>query len=198
MREAEKKMSEEITLGLLTFDGEPYDDGMRVFTRASYDSDVVWLTTAEWQSLVDLATLQHDLTAARAEVERLTAAHDFEERIATEALEERDACIEQINHIADALGDEGEWSNLHDRGDAALYLARNAVAEAESLRAEVERLRKAAPVMLTVMAWLADEASTNDLRDIALWHANADSERLETWLDAERAKTPARAERESK
>ena len=75
------------------------------------------------------------------EVERLGAAHDWEERIATDTLEERDARIKQIDDIADALGDEGEWSNLHDRGDAALELARDAVAEVERLRTEVERMR---------------------------------------------------------
>lgn len=58
-----------------------------------------------------------------------------------DALEERDARCQQIDAIADALGDEGEWTNLHDRGNAALSLAEAAVAEVESIRAENAKLR---------------------------------------------------------
>jgi hypothetical protein len=58
------------------------------------------------------------------------------DRIADELMEERDARTDQIDAIADALGDDGEWSNLHDRGNAALELAHGALAEVESLRAE--------------------------------------------------------------
>lgn len=77
--------------------------------------------------------LLDDNDQLRAEVERLDAALG-------EEIDERDARLKQIDDIADALGDEGEWSNLHDRGQAAYELASSAVAEVESLRAETTRL----------------------------------------------------------
>lgn len=69
------------------------------------------------------------------EVERLDAALD-------EEIAERDARLKQIDDIADVLGDEGEWTNLHDRGFAACQLASGAVAEVESLRDETKRLHQ--------------------------------------------------------
>lgn len=80
--------------------------------------------------------VSEQLRAAVEEVERLKADFDREEKWCDDVLEERDARVEQINRIADALGDEGEWSNLHDRGDAAFFLATDAVQEVERLRAE--------------------------------------------------------------
>lgn len=56
------------------------------------------------------------LEEARKTVERLDESE-------TRLIEERDFRESQINAIADALGDDGEWSNLHDRGVAALLIA---------------------------------------------------------------------------
>lgn len=58
-------------------------------------------------------------------------------------IEERDHMHEQIDAIADALGDETEWSNLNDRGDNAIELAAALVKERDEARAEVARLRTA-------------------------------------------------------
>ncbi len=93
---------------------------------------------AEIERLRVLVQMQGDAAhrerdEARAEAERLDAA-------LSEEIDERDARLKQIDDIADALGDEGEWSNLHDRGQAAYELASGAVAEVGSLRAENKRL----------------------------------------------------------
>ncbi|HEY6038933.1 MAG TPA: hypothetical protein VIV58_31840 [Kofleriaceae bacterium] len=62
------------------------------------------------------------------------------------------------------------------------------------VRGELSKLRAAAPVMLTVMAMLADEADLAGLRECAEWHRKIDPEYLETWLDAERARSLAAGE----
>lgn len=56
-------------------------------------------------------------------------------------------------------------------------------------RAELAKLQLAAPVMLTVMALLSDEADIAGLRESALWFYDLDPDHLETWLDAEHART---------
>lgn len=84
--------------------------------------------------------LADQLEAAMVEVTRLTKLHDDEDRTSSQLIDERDFREKQINTIADTLGDEGEWSNLHDRGTAAIELADSLIAERDQLRAEVERL----------------------------------------------------------
>lgn len=102
----------------------------------------------------ELISLRLSHSTLAAENEKLKADLKREEDWGSEAIEERDARIEQINDIADALGDEGEWSNLHDRGDTSLFLARNAVAEVDSLRAQ----RDAALAEVAKMRAERDEA----------------------------------------
>lgn len=58
----------------------------------------------------------------------------------------------------------------------------------DEARERLEKLELAAPVMLAVMALLADEADVAGLREVALWFYNLDPEHLNTWLDAERAR----------
>lgn len=61
------------------------------------------------------------------------------DRSETELIEERDARCAQIDAIADQLGDDSEWTNLNDRGDAALNAAHCTVLEVERLRGCIAR-----------------------------------------------------------
>lgn len=66
-----------------------------------------------------------------------------------------------------------------------------------NLRTELDKLRCAAPVMLTAMAIIADEASVKDLRDIVLWYEKHEPEHLNTWLAAELARVVREQAKES-
>jgi hypothetical protein len=61
-------------------------------------------------------------------------------------------------------------------------------AERDALSVELAKLRAAAPVMLTVLAYLADEAHLGDLRQVAVLYGEQHADHLETWLDAEKAR----------
>lgn len=64
------------------------------------------------------------------------------------------------------------------------------IAEVRRLRALVAKLDAAAPVVLTAMAFLADEANTTAVREVALWFVeHLDPGHLETWTDAERRRS---------
>ncbi len=54
--------------------------------------------------------------------EKLRSQLATEDDISTIAIQERDSHEDYLNRIADALGDESEWSNLNHRGDRALEL----------------------------------------------------------------------------
>ena len=54
---------------------------------------------------------------------------------------QRDAFEERINEIANALGDESEWTNLNDRGENALELAHALRAQLAEKEAELRKLR---------------------------------------------------------
>lgn len=51
-----------------------------------------------------------------------------------DVIDQRDAFHARIDEIADALGDETEWSNLNDRGARALELAAELLAEVRRFR----------------------------------------------------------------
>lgn len=53
-------------------------------------------------------------------------------------MRERDARVEQIEHIADELGDDSEWSDCNDRGDNAIGLAAAHVRELARVRGFIE------------------------------------------------------------
>jgi hypothetical protein len=74
------------------------------------------------------------IAAARTLVPRLLAEVERLDRSETQLIEERDFRETQINDIADALGDESEWSSCNDR-------AENAHTRAQAMAVEVERLR---------------------------------------------------------
>ncbi len=80
------------------------------------------------EALAKLAALEARAVEAEKELAREDSAHCR----TIDTLDRREA---QINAIADALGDEGEWSNLHDRGQAALELAEAATARIARLQA---------------------------------------------------------------
>jgi hypothetical protein len=61
--------------------------------------------------------------------------------------------------------------------------------EINALRPKLKQLQLAAPVMLTVMALLADEADLEGLREIGLWYNEQEPEHLKLWLDAEHARS---------
>lgn len=85
-------------------------------------------------TVTEIACLTVERDTLRAELVRLDIESDRE----TASLEYRES---QIDKVADALGDDGEWSNCHDRGDAAIELARMVVADRDALRAELGRLQ---------------------------------------------------------
>jgi hypothetical protein len=141
-----------------------------------------------------------DVTRLTADNERLTRELEREDRIGTETLERLEAREEQINNIADALGDEGEYSNLHDRGDAAYELACSLTAERDSALAELASLKKYIAThdeeYLTMKDVLrAEHAECQRMRPVfeaALeWHdawgtgrTNGDDRRLDDAIDA--------------
>lgn len=51
-----------------------------------------------------------------------------------------------------------------------------------------KQLRLAAPVMLTVIALLADEADIAGLREIGIWYEGQEPDHIKVWLDAEHAR----------
>lgn len=65
-------------------------------------------------------------------------AAERDEREFTSLIDTRDHREQQINEIADALGDESEWSNLNDRGDNACELAEALVQERDKLRRDYQ------------------------------------------------------------
>lgn len=82
-----------------------------------------------------------DITLLVAEVERLRAEAEAEERSHGQTIDDRDALHERIDEIADALGDETEWSNVNDRGANALDLANEAVNRLANLSIAVDPVR---------------------------------------------------------
>jgi chromosome segregation ATPase len=86
----------------------------------------------------EVIKLKAELEAALAEVERLKKRLTDEERDCLKVIDERDFREEQINQIADALGDETEWTSANDRGVNAIELA----SELTEARAEIERLKE--------------------------------------------------------
>jgi chromosome segregation ATPase len=50
----------------------------------------------------------------------------------------QEALEEQINDIADALGDETEWSNCNDRGENALRIVKEVMDELKTLHKKAE------------------------------------------------------------
>jgi hypothetical protein len=94
----------------------------------------------DWPLSRERRALSAEVMTLRAGVERLTKQADEDERATGQLIDQRDKREAQIDAIADALGDEGEWSNLHDRGAAALELADGIVADLTRLRALESRL----------------------------------------------------------
>lgn len=84
-------------------------------------------------------SIARQLTAAADLAERYAALERFCE--ADKSLELAEHHEESINRIADALGDESEWSNCCDRGEVALELVGQLKAERDAARAECERMR---------------------------------------------------------
>lgn len=108
------------------------------------------------------------LVAAAKERDQLRSQLEKEEADSSAIIDERDALHSRIDEIADALGDETEWSNCNDRGERALEIASEVAHERDRLRAdidqcqalilevmrerdeareEVERMRAAAPIL---------------------------------------------------
>ncbi|HET9893203.1 MAG TPA: hypothetical protein VFQ42_22185 [Mycobacterium sp.] len=126
-----------------------------------------------------LATADH-LEAAQARIAELEKRLEDEERDCGDLIDEREFRESQINAIADVLGDEGEWSNLHDRGDAALELAEQIVAERDAANARILQLEESARA--AAESWMAacrerDEAraEVERLRIIAKAYAAAET-----------------------
>lgn len=63
-----------------------------------------------------------------------------EEKSCLALIDERDLREEQINQIADLLGDETEWSNHNDRGLNAIELARDFDVRWATQKAKIARL----------------------------------------------------------
>lgn len=91
---------------------------------------------ADW-----IVTCATDIPLLVAEVERLRAEAEAEERSHGQTIDDRDALHERIDDIADALGDETEWSNVNDRGANALDLANEAVNRLANLSIAVDPVR---------------------------------------------------------
>lgn len=91
-----------------------------------------------------------------------------------------------------------DWEILNERelahlenspgDDCDMAAVKCVVRELRDRRAQLAKLQLAAPVMLTVMALLSDEADLAGLRESALWFYGMDPDHLETWLDAEHAR----------
>ena len=92
----------------------------------------------EVQSAVVELHFERDRLAA--EVDSLTKSVDELESSVGQLIDQRDKREAQIDAIADARGDEGEWSNLHDRGAAAIDLTESVGADLTRLRALESRL----------------------------------------------------------
>lgn len=108
-----------------------YPNGLRALVADFYDE-----ANREW-----FWTARTDLPDALAEIERLTgvvgentARLTDEESAHLETIDERDAFEERIDEIADALGDETEWSSDNDRSQNAVELAEEVLADNARLR----------------------------------------------------------------
>lgn len=155
----------------MTTDYNPTESA-RLTWDAARHADNIGASAREWDATARelLRDLADQLESAVKEVERLTKERDRVVAHGHEAITQRDslraeierlkklneACDkgdwrtkreEQIDAIADALGDDTEWSNLSDRGDNALEAAIVTVAERDTLRQhlaaagkEIERL----------------------------------------------------------
>jgi chromosome segregation ATPase len=105
-----------------------------------------------------LPVIADTLRDLRAEVERLATELEREERDCLQLIEERDQREQQINEIADALGDETEWSNLNDRGDNAFELTAAMVQQRDAARSDYLIVADALLPESTGPQQLADEA----------------------------------------
>jgi len=132
-----------------------------------------------------------------AEVVRL---HDHIDRDNTS--DRLEAHENRLNEIADALGDETEWSNLNDRGVNALELAHQAVtalatheARAAKLRAEFET-DDPDTIIATMRMVIAECDRMQDERDAARADMEATEQRWAGTLDATFAVGDGTAQRE--
>jgi len=94
-----------------------------------------------YEAIARLINALPSLVAAARERDQLRTQLEKEEADCLKLLEERDAWEARVSNIADALGDETEWSNCNDRGGNALEIAFEIVKERDQLRAEVGTLR---------------------------------------------------------
>ncbi len=133
---------------------------------------------ATWREMYQsaLGTVHAENDALRAEVAKLRDIVSMNAACAD--AEWRGKREEQIDAIADALGDESEWSNLSDRGDNALEAATSIVAERDKLRAEVARL--------TAAATLARSGAAEAVRDADAMRQQDDADDVRRDIDAER------------
>ncbi len=95
-----------------------------------------------------IAIARTDLPDALAEIERLNGIAGEaviklaeEENAHAQSLNDRDAFEARIDEIADALGDDTEWSSANDRGVNALEIAREAVERLAAIRVAVDPVR---------------------------------------------------------
>lgn len=98
-----------------------------------------------------------------------------------ERLRERADAINAIRNeqLAAANADrERLLAKLESSLDTSERLDRDLTA----MRAARDALAKAHPVMLTLLAWIADEASVDDLRDMAIRYSD-EHDALTVWLD---------------
>jgi multidrug efflux pump subunit AcrA (membrane-fusion protein) len=93
------------------------------------------------------------------------------------------AALLDLRHVRDDL--DAARAKLRDEQGARAELR----IEINALRLRFQQLQLAAPVMLTVMALLADEADLEGLREIGLWYNEQEPEHLKLWLDAEHARS---------
>ena len=87
----------------------------------------------QWQTSLIHVIEKSAYDALKAENERLQKWIDSDNTI-----EQRDAHEDRINEIANALGDQSDWSNMNDRGENALEL----VYELKARLAECEEENK--------------------------------------------------------
>lgn len=135
---AARKACEAATSGPWEWDGKPWDyphDQEAPWLRCSHGAVVNGEIECGEHDASFIAAARTDLPAALDEIERLTKALASEVQSHGETIDDRDHLEQRINAIADAIGDESEWSSDNDRGANALVLISVKISETRRLRA---------------------------------------------------------------
>lgn len=103
----------------------------------------------------------------------------------TSAPEEREHIQRMIDWVRTKTFDETDPATAAEFKRPATL---SEVAELTAAKARIRKLEAAAPVMLSVMAFVANEATEPGVRECVIWYSEYDPNHLETWLDAETAR----------